>query len=128
MAWEPQKWRPILGGWCEARRGLCGGFWEGLGEGAGLAGEGSAGGASGRPVSGVDGAVRGFASFGGGAAPWPSGGEESRAQLLCARSAGGLAGGVMAPREVRGGSQRRWACRAGAGGGGDGAMGPCELL
>ena len=44
--------------------------------GAGLAGEESAGGASGRPVSGVDGAVRGFASFGGGAAPWPSGGEE----------------------------------------------------
>ena len=44
--------------------------------GAGLAGEGSAGGASGRRVSGVDGAVRGFASFGGGAAPWPSGGEE----------------------------------------------------
>ena len=44
--------------------------------GAGLAGEGSAGGASGRPVSGVDGAVRGFASFDRGAAPWPSGGEE----------------------------------------------------
>ena len=50
--------------------------------GAGLAGEGSAGGASGRPVSGVDGAVRGFASFGGGAAPWPSGGEESRAAAV----------------------------------------------
>jgi hypothetical protein len=43
-------------------------------------------------------------------------------------AAGRLAGGVMAPREVRGGSQRRRACRAGAGGGGDGEMGPCELL
>ena len=41
-----------------------------------MAGEESAGGASGRPVSGVDGAVRGFASFDRGAAPWPSGGEE----------------------------------------------------
>ena len=48
----------------------------GAGRGAGLAGEGSAGGARGRRVSGVDGAVRGFASFGGGAASWPSGGEE----------------------------------------------------
>ena len=92
-----------------------------------MAGEGSAGGASGRPVSGVDGAVRGFASFDRGAAPWPSGGEECSS--CCPRTAAGrLAGGVMAPREVRGGSQRRRACRAGAGGGGGGEVGPCELL
>ena len=97
--------------------------------GAGLAGEESAGGASGRPMSGVDGAVRGFASFGGGAAPTAVAvRRRGIPQQLCALSAGRLAGGVMAPREVRGGSQRRQACRAGAGGGGDGAMGPCELL
>ena len=36
MAWEPQKMAAgffSFGGWGEARRGLCGGFWEGLGEG-----------------------------------------------------------------------------------------------
>ena len=87
-----------------------------------MAGEGSAGGASGRPVSGVDGAVRGFASFGGGAAPWPSGGEESRSscpallQAACqavswrpVRCAGEASGAGPAGRGRAGAGAARWA-------------------
>ena len=90
--------------------------------GAGLAGEGSAGGASGRPVSGVDGAVRGFASFGGGAASWPSGGEECSSccpALLQAawqavswrpvRCAGEASGAGPAARGRAGAGAARWA-------------------
>ena len=87
-----------------------------------MAGEGSAGGASGRPVSGVDGAVRGFASFDRGAAPWPSGGEECSSccpALLQAawqavswrpvRCAGEASGAGPAARGRAGAGTVRWA-------------------
>ena len=90
--------------------------------GAGLAGEGSAGCARGRRMSGVDGAVRGFASFDRGAAPWPSGGEECSSccpALLQAawqavswrpvRCAGEASGAGPAGRGRAGAGTARWA-------------------
>ena len=90
--------------------------------GAGLGAEGSAGGASGRPVSGVDGDVRGFARFDRGAAPWPSGGEECSSScpaLLQAawqavswrpvRCAGEASGAGPAARGRAGAGAARWA-------------------